>query len=384
MASKFNSTFNTLITEANLRNRVLGIVKEYCRKGVEGISLYNFVNAWTADKKLNFDDINDAVCSIAMDQVKNLSGIPVTQTSEPEENEFEEDGEIEIDGEPSEVGNDEINMAPELSVNGTSEVPAIDTKQIVVDAIQEYIEKKLEKTLSLKSYLNSFMNEYNSANIGTILGYDQLWKALYELVLDFCHSQLNEKKEEGLKVTQEEVEQAFKDYTGQRIPGGEGDDCKIEDFDMEQLMKGIMMEFEHTNDVNFALEIVVDHLTEHPKYYDYLEAMETEMDEEGAEENKEEKEAETIKEETEIVFPSDLVAKSKIFDVLKSSTSKIPTLCDHTIKVLAIEIYNILEKIDEPNARMNRISVLLTKHNYVMNTELTVLYGYILKALGLV
>jgi hypothetical protein len=94
-----------------------------------------------------------------------------------------------------------------------------------------------------------------------------------------------EKKERGDTVTNEEITAAFKDYTGQRIPGGEGDDHKIEEFDMEQMTKGVMVEFEHTDDVNVALEITIDHLSEFKKYYTYLEKMEAQMalDEKNAE-----------------------------------------------------------------------------------------------------
>lgn len=51
------------------------------------------------------------------------------------------------------------------------------------------------------------------------------------------------------------------------IKGGLGDNKNINDFDKDQLIKGIKVEMEHTNDVNIALEIVKDHLTENPNYY---------------------------------------------------------------------------------------------------------------------
>lgn len=377
MAMKFNETFETLIMEANLKQRVLGIVKEYCRKGVEVISLYSFITAWAADKKLDFVEINDAIAQLAMDQVKNLSGIPATLEVDEVDMEITDE---DYDGQPEDLGVEPTTELTDLPAVQT-QPDVIDNTQIIIDAIKEYIDKKLEKTMTLTSYLNSFVNDYNAKKPAVILGYDEVQKALTNLVLDYCKSQLNEKKEDGLKVSPEEVENAFKDYTGARIPGGEGDDKKIEDFDMEQMTKGIMMEFEHTSDVNFALEIVIDHLSENSKYYDYLEEMETKMDADAAKENEVKESAKTIKEQNEIVFPEDLIAKSKIFDILKNCTSKIPTLCDHTIKVLAIEIYDILKNVEETNARMNRITVLLTAHNYVMNTESTVLYNYIIKAL---
>lgn len=51
------------------------------------------------------------------------------------------------------------------------------------------------------------------------------------------------------------------------IQGGLGDNKSVNDFDIEQIKKGIGVEMEHTSDVNIALEIVKDHLTENPNYY---------------------------------------------------------------------------------------------------------------------
>lgn len=63
---------------------------------------------------------------------------------------------------------------------------------------------------------------------------------------------------------------AFED----QIPGGKADNVGILNFSREQLVKGIKIEFEHTDDFMLALEIATDHLMENPKYYDYLEDME--------------------------------------------------------------------------------------------------------------
>lgn len=54
------------------------------------------------------------------------------------------------------------------------------------------------------------------------------------------------------------------------IQGGEADFKSEEDFDPEQLKKGIEVEYEHTNDYDIAKEIAMDHLAEDPKYYDKL------------------------------------------------------------------------------------------------------------------
>jgi hypothetical protein len=52
------------------------------------------------------------------------------------------------------------------------------------------------------------------------------------------------------------------------IPGGKGDNIDLSQFSIEQIIKGLQVEKEHTNNVYIALEIVADHLTENPFYYD--------------------------------------------------------------------------------------------------------------------
>jgi hypothetical protein len=64
-----------------------------------------------------------------------------------------------------------------------------------------------------------------------------------------------------------------------QLVGGLGDKANKENFDKDQIEKGLAVEMEHTNNKEIALEIVLDHLTEHPKYYDYLEDMEHQFEE---------------------------------------------------------------------------------------------------------
>lgn len=59
-----------------------------------------------------------------------------------------------------------------------------------------------------------------------------------------------------------------------KLPGGLADYRSPEDFDPKQIEKGLKVEMEHTNDPNLALEIVLDHLTEDPLYYDKLAKIE--------------------------------------------------------------------------------------------------------------
>lgn len=62
----------------------------------------------------------------------------------------------------------------------------------------------------------------------------------------------------------------FKDV----LPGGLADESIPSDFDLNQLLKGIKHELEHTDDPKIAMEIAMDHLKEDPKYYDKLEQIE--------------------------------------------------------------------------------------------------------------
>lgn len=58
------------------------------------------------------------------------------------------------------------------------------------------------------------------------------------------------------------------------LESGLADNATPDQFDKEQISKGIKVEMEHTNDPKIALEIAMDHLMENPSYYDYLEQME--------------------------------------------------------------------------------------------------------------
>lgn len=62
------------------------------------------------------------------------------------------------------------------------------------------------------------------------------------------------------------------------IKGGLADEKSPIDFDKEQLIKGIKVEFEHVSDIFKAAKIVMDHLTEMNKYYDKLETIEKHAD----------------------------------------------------------------------------------------------------------
>jgi len=77
------------------------------------------------------------------------------------------------------------------------------------------------------------------------------------------------------KSTKEQLEKAIENYKGDRIKGGKSDKMKVSDFPRKAIEQGIKVELEHTNNVNIALEIVMDHLSEDKKYYDKLKKMES-------------------------------------------------------------------------------------------------------------
>lgn len=53
----------------------------------------------------------------------------------------------------------------------------------------------------------------------------------------------------------------------EKLQGGLGDEATPQDFDTEQVVMGLRVEMEHSDDPTVALEIVLDHLTEDPEYY---------------------------------------------------------------------------------------------------------------------
>lgn len=58
------------------------------------------------------------------------------------------------------------------------------------------------------------------------------------------------------------------------LPGGLADDYSILDFDPKDLEEGCLVELEHVSDVDYALEIAMDHLVEDPDYYRKLKTIE--------------------------------------------------------------------------------------------------------------
>lgn len=63
------------------------------------------------------------------------------------------------------------------------------------------------------------------------------------------------------------------------IKGGIGDKLSVSDVDKNELRMGLKVEMEHTDDPDVALDIVLDHLKEDPKYYTKLKKIEPEENE---------------------------------------------------------------------------------------------------------
>lgn len=80
------------------------------------------------------------------------------------------------------------------------------------------------------------------------------------------------------------INESYETSEDNNISGGLGDDqtlsslCKKHNVSMEylsdQFERGVQVESEHTNSVEIAKEIAIDHLTERPDYYIQLAKLE--------------------------------------------------------------------------------------------------------------
>ena len=96
----------------------------------------------------------------------------------------------------------------------------------------------------------------------------KLYGSLEEEVIEIVEECLGDE-------TDDEVDDS-EDSEEEELEGGLADDEDPEKYDLDQLLKGIEVEFEHTDNPEQALEIAMDHLEEQDDYYDDLEEMEKE------------------------------------------------------------------------------------------------------------
>jgi hypothetical protein len=100
----------------------------------------------------------------------------------------------------------------------------------------------------------------------------------------------NEFSEEEISKELGKIEIETKEVSEENFEGGVADFKSVDDIAekhgvevdqiMDQLQKGIEIELEHTDNRKEASEIAKDHLIEYPDYYDRLEKMEAEAEEE--------------------------------------------------------------------------------------------------------
>jgi hypothetical protein len=62
----------------------------------------------------------------------------------------------------------------------------------------------------------------------------------------------------------------------EKLHGGDAEGMVPSDFDAEELLRGGVIEFEHTNDKRIALQISADHLSADPNYYRKLQMIDPE------------------------------------------------------------------------------------------------------------
>jgi len=108
-------------------------------------------------------------------------------------------------------------------------------------------------------------------------GYIMSWNPYLGYIgLQYDLSQMNEEEipDENIEISMDDntgdnIEQLAKDKeeTGEILQGGIGDGKSPLEFDVDQVIKGLEVEKEHTENPMIALEIVMDHLTEDPEYY---------------------------------------------------------------------------------------------------------------------
>lgn len=104
---------------------------------------------------------------------------------------------------------------------------------------------------------------------------------IHERVIKFDEprKRLTEAKEEPVPQSSIGLLDLMDEVYFDQVPGGKGDKAKPSDFDLKQVLQGILVELEHTKDEMKALEISLDHLSEDPDYYTKLKKIHKENSE---------------------------------------------------------------------------------------------------------
>jgi len=118
----------------------------------------------------------------------------------------------------------------------------------------------------------------------------QNMKKVLEQAEDVCHV-LSELKDDGKRLDDwledkisklcDDMDEVFSYLmygdtdSHDHLDGGLADSKNESDFDKEQLHNGMLVELEHTKDIEIAKEIAMDHLSEDPEYYKKLNLMES-------------------------------------------------------------------------------------------------------------
>jgi len=107
--------------------------------------------------------------------------------------------------------------------------------------------------------------------------------------LNRAFQEINPSDAQGMLDKQSSLSAMKNDVTEDKIEGGLADNLTIEkiadkhnvDVDkiVDQLVKGLEVEMEHTSELNVAMEIAMDHVSEDPKYYDKLSKIESHKEE---------------------------------------------------------------------------------------------------------
>lgn len=140
-----------------------------------------------------------------------------------------------------------------------------------------------------------------------------------------------------------------------KVPGGLGQFTKPSDVDREQLEKGIIVEFEHTDNSEVARDIALDHLSEDRLYYDHLKEMEEKAKQEGT----------YILDEDKLEEAEDM--KNKVLNDAIQKSHK--ALIDIANKLDKKGYYNEANQIDEVIYKMTSITHLNAFIRAVKNND---------------